>query len=130
MMINGKVWNAPEDAYKEMGTTDREFIGTMFGFVWDLHNEVDWPDALEPIPEEEQNEEYFSYFQSCTSRVRHFYNDTSSWLVRETGAPLITHTADEQLSALLEYANLTNDPLEKHIVNRIAYKASEQHCSG
>lgn len=119
MMINGKIWNTSEDAYKEMGTTDLEFIGTMFGFVWDLHNEVDWPDVLESVLEDEQHEMYSSYFQSCTSRVRHFYNNASSWMVRETGAPLVAHTPSEQLAGLLEYASLTEDSIKKHIENAI-----------
>jgi hypothetical protein len=111
MMINGKTWNSPDDAYKEMGTSDKAFIATMYGLVWDLHNEVNWPDS----PTEEDEEQYSSHFQSCTSRVRHFYNDVDSWLVRETGVNLTAQTPEQQLSALTEYATITDHPLKKHL---------------
>jgi hypothetical protein len=116
VIINGKTWNSPDDAYKEMGTSDTLFIGTMFGLVWDLHNDVNWPDS----PTEEDEEQYSSYFQSCTSRVRHFYNDVDSWLVRETGVNLTAHTHEEQLNALTEYSIITDHPLKKHLISLVS----------
>lgn len=48
-----------------------------------------------------------------------FVNDTSFWLARETGAPLVVHTPEEQLAALLEYATLIDSPLKERIKKTI-----------
>ena len=115
MKINGKIWNSSDDINddinKEMGTDDHVFITEMYRLINLLHYEINWSN----LKTDEETDQCLQHFQSCTSQVRHFYNDANEWLQREGGAHLIILTPAEQRKALFEYATLIDHPVKKYL---------------